>query len=200
MSRDILPRRLDADTFLSRHSAQPFERALGIEWSCSGDVVSCFVSSHETVRSFFSPVVPFHCCDGAIRFLNSKPDSYPRYEWQRMVLSETRGLWLSWIVREGIGWIRRLACLKHGPDLYDGCFPSNPSVSRTRQLPPGIVPQVERTLCQRRSSCLLFQIVGVETYLLLPNDQRDRGNLPRQGQARHRGLPSLSQQGLVEIA
>src|SRR6267378_1416231 len=59
--------------------------------------------------------------------------------------------------------------------------------------------QVERTLCQRRSSCLLFQIVGVETYLLLPDDQRDRGNLPRQGQARHCGLPSLSQQSLVEI-
>src|ERR1700731_4330120 len=59
--------------------------------------------------------------------------------------------------------------------------------------------QGKRTLCQRRSSCLLFQIVGVETYLLLPNDQRDRGNLPRQGQARHRGLPSLSQQSLVEI-
>ena len=54
--------------FLSRHSAQPFERALVIEWSCSGDVVSCFVSSHETVRSFFLPVVPFHCRDGAIRF------------------------------------------------------------------------------------------------------------------------------------
>jgi len=102
MSRDILRRRLDADTFLSRHSAQPFERALVIEWSCSGDVVSCFVSSHETVRSFFLPVVPFHCCDGAIRFWNIKPDSYPLYEWQRMVLSETRGLWLSWIVREGI--------------------------------------------------------------------------------------------------
>jgi len=54
--------------FLSRHSAQPFERALAIEWSCSGDVVSCFVSSHETWKSFFFPVVPFHCCDGAIRF------------------------------------------------------------------------------------------------------------------------------------
>jgi hypothetical protein len=37
MSRDILLRRLGADTFLSRHSAQPFERALVIEWSCSGD-------------------------------------------------------------------------------------------------------------------------------------------------------------------
>src|ERR1700680_285703 len=47
--------------FLSRHSAQPFERALVIEWSCSGDVVSCFVSLHETVRSFFFPVVPYPC-------------------------------------------------------------------------------------------------------------------------------------------
>jgi hypothetical protein len=46
-----------------------------------------------------------------------------------MVLFETRGLRLSSIVREGIGWIRRLACLKHGPDLSDGYFPSKPSVS-----------------------------------------------------------------------
>src|SRR6267378_8264877 len=39
----------------------PFERALVIEWSCSGEMVSCFVSSHETTRSFFLPVmVPFH--------------------------------------------------------------------------------------------------------------------------------------------
>src|SRR5258708_36946916 len=117
-----------------------------------------------------------------------------------MVLSETRGLWLSWIVREGIGWSRRLACLKHGPDVYGGYLPSNPRVSRTRQLPPGIGPRWNGLFCQRRSSCLLFQIVGFETYLLLPDDQRDRGNLPRQGQARHRGLPSLSQQSLVEIA
>ena len=58
-----------------------------------------------------------------------------------MVLSETRGLWLSWIVREGIGWFRRLACLKHGPDLSDGYFPSNPSASRTRWPPPGMVPR-----------------------------------------------------------
>jgi hypothetical protein len=58
--------------FLSRHSAQPFERALAIgEWSCSGDVVSCFVSSHETVRSLFLPVVPLHCRDGAHSFLET---------------------------------------------------------------------------------------------------------------------------------
>src|SRR5438552_19037588 len=55
--------------FLSRHSAQSFERALAIgEWSSSDDVVSCFVSSHETVRFVFLPVVPFHCRDGAHSF------------------------------------------------------------------------------------------------------------------------------------
>src|SRR5580700_10114910 len=59
--------------------------------------------------------------------------------------------------------------------------------------------QRERTLCQKRSSCLLFQMVGVETYLLLPDDQRDRGNLSCQGETRHRGLPSLSQQSLIEV-
>jgi hypothetical protein len=31
-----------------------------------------------------------------------------------MVLSETLGLWLSSIVREGIGFVRRLACLSTG--------------------------------------------------------------------------------------
>ena len=42
-----------------------------------------------------------------------------------MILSETLGLWLSSIVRGGIGWCRRLACFKHGPDRYDCYFPSN---------------------------------------------------------------------------
>jgi hypothetical protein len=58
-------------------------------------------------------------------------------------------------------------------------------------------PQVRALHCtyllSADKSCLLFQMIGVETYLLLPNDQSDRGNLPRQGQARHRGLPSLGQ-------
>src|SRR5260370_37484418 len=58
---------------------------------------------------------------------------------------------------------------------------------------------MERTLSQRRSSCLWFQIVGVETYLLFPHDQGDRGNLPRQGQAGHRGLPPLGEQSFIEI-
>jgi len=94
MSRDILPRRLGADTFLSRHSAQPFERALVIdEWSSSDVVVPCFVSSHEALRFFFLPVVPFHCRDGAIRFLKLTSLTVIRTDrWQLMVLFETRGL------------------------------------------------------------------------------------------------------------
>jgi hypothetical protein len=51
-----------------------------------------------------------------------------------------------------------------------------------------MIPKDAQTLSQRRSSCLWFQIVGVETYLLLPDDQSDRGNLPGQGQACHGGL------------
>jgi hypothetical protein len=83
MSRDIFLRRLGADTFLSRHSAQPFERALAIgEWSCSGDVVSCFVSSHETLRSLFLPVVPLHCRDGAHSFLETDKHNDCRYRGQ----------------------------------------------------------------------------------------------------------------------
>jgi len=50
---------------------------------------------------------------------HNKPDSCPLDEWQHMVLLETRGLWLCSIVREGIGLIRRLACLGHGPDFGD---------------------------------------------------------------------------------
>ena len=42
-------------------------------------------------------------------------------------------------------------------------------------------------------------MIGVETYLLLPDDQRDRSNLSRQGETRHRGLPALGQQSLIEV-
>src|ERR1700747_1315387 len=89
---------------------------------------------------------------------------------------------------------RRLACFE-GRALFDRLL-LPPEIERLKS--PMVAagkwsPGIKRTLSQRRSSCLLFQIVGVETYLLLPDDQGDRGNLPRQGQARHRGLPPLSE-------
>lgn len=72
---------------------------------------------------------------------HNKPNRCPPDEWQHMVLSETRGLWLCSIVREGIGCVRRLACVKHGPD-FGGCyFPSKSRVSRAdghrQEMVPG---------------------------------------------------------------
>jgi hypothetical protein len=85
--------------FLSRHSAQLFERAHAIdEWSSSGDLVSWFV------RFFSLPVVPFYFRDGAIRFLKLTSLTVVRlHKRQLMVLFEARGLWLSLVIREGIG-------------------------------------------------------------------------------------------------
>ena len=54
-----------------------------------------------------------------------------------MVLSETLGLWLSSIVREGIGFVRRLAWLKHGPDFSDCYFPPKSSVSKSPTVTAG---------------------------------------------------------------
>src|SRR5882724_7674741 len=62
-----------------------------------------------------------------------------------------------------------------------------------------MIPRMERTLCQRRSSCL-FQIVGVETCSFLPDDQSDRSNLPRQGETSHRWSHPFGEQVLVKIA
>jgi len=68
MSRDISLRRLGADPFLSRHSAQLVERALPLrEWSCPG-LRSCFLSVYEAEERFLFAVVPYPCC-GAIRLL-----------------------------------------------------------------------------------------------------------------------------------
>src|SRR5260370_17603572 len=51
---------------------------------------------------------------------------------------------------------------------------------------------------QGRSSCLVFQMFGVEIYSLRRDDRRDRGNLPGQGETSHRRLRPLGQQSLVE--
>ena len=42
-------------------------------------------------------------------------------------------------------------------------------------------------------------MLGVETCSFLPDDQRDRGNLPRQGEASHRWLHPFGKQSLVKI-
>jgi hypothetical protein len=51
----------------------------------------------------------------------------------------------------------------------------------------------------RRSSCLLFQMFRVETHSFLPDEQSDRGDLPRQSEARHRWLQPFGNKGSVEV-
>ena len=46
---------------------------------------------------------------------------------------------------------------------------------------------------QKHSSCLWFQILGVEAHSSLPHDQHDGGNLPGQGQTRHLRPDALGQ-------
>jgi len=54
-------------------------------------------------------------------------------------------------------------------------------------------------LDQRHSSCLWFQIFGVEAHSFLPYDQYDRGNLSRQSQACHLRSHAFGHQGRVEL-
>ena len=51
----------------------------------------------------------------------------------------------------------------------------------------------------RRSSCLLFQMFGVETHSFLPDQQSDRCNLACQGEARHRRLRPFGNESGVEF-
>ena len=51
-----------------------------------------------------------------------------------------------------------------------------------------------------RSSCLPFQLLRIETFSSLPNDQNDRRNLARQGQTSQRRLHPFGQQSAVEIS
>src|SRR6266853_1459417 len=114
--------------FFSRHSAQPFERPLQ-EWSSSGPevVVRLRVRSGESILLSCGPIkgnvkrknLPFGSMPLFFSRHSAQPFERPLDEWQCMVLSETLGLWLSSIVREGIGWIRRLASFEHGPDFSD---------------------------------------------------------------------------------
>jgi len=54
-------------------------------------------------------------------------------------------------------------------------------------------------LAQRHSSCLWFQIFGVEAHSSLPYGPHNRGRLSRQGQARHLRSHPLGQQSCVKF-
>jgi len=67
-----------------------------------------------------------------------------------------------------------------------------------RRPPPEKIPRWSG-LDQRHSSCLWFQILGVETGSFLPEVQGDRRNLARQRQTGHLWTDALGQQGSIEL-
>src|SRR5512142_1707134 len=55
-------------------------------------------------------------------------------------------------------------------------------------------------LFTQRSSCLRFQIMGVEADSFLPQDQDDSGDLARHGKADHLRAHALVEQNLSKVA
>src|SRR5215469_16709840 len=116
-----------------------------------------------------------------------------------MVLSETRGLVLFLVIREGLGSRVRLRA-RGTPRLTNQlrlaleprCL-ENPT-GTAREKSPGW-----SGLDPRHSSCLWFQMIGVEARSLLPHDQNNGGNLPSQGQSCHLRPHAFGQQCRIEL-
>ena len=175
---------------------------------CYGRSFSCFpapVNERE-----FGPAAPWSRCAGrsdpmiwvpstsGFHRLSQRSRSVLRPAKQNggqvptIVLSETRGLWLFRVVREGLESAVRLSargtsCLTSQLRLAlePECL-ENPTT--TTREDPGC-----GGLGQRHSSCLWFQMLAVEAHSSLPHDQYDGGNLPGQGQTRHLRPDALGQ-------
>jgi hypothetical protein len=89
-----------------------------------------------------------------------------------MVLSETRGLQLCWVMRGGIGSAWRLGAEAHkSPNFWLDTLPRPERLKKKPTATAKDDPQgMERTLGPRRSSCLRFQLFSVEMCSLLPQD------------------------------
>jgi hypothetical protein len=116
-----------------------------------------------------------------------------------IVLSETHGLWLFRVIREGLGSAVRLG--------------ARGTQRLTNQLRLALEPEcLENSTATaredshdgadsgpRHSSCLWFQMIGVEAHPFLPHDQRNRGNLACQRKTCHLRPDAFGQQSRVEL-
>ena len=84
-----------------------------------------------------------------------------------MVLSETLGLWLSWVIRGGIGFTRRLGAT--GTRLQAiRILTLEPERLKNRLATTNKINGDGRGSFWRRSSGLQFQFFGVEVFSFLP--------------------------------
>src|SRR3974390_2081196 len=138
---------------------------------------------------------------GFHRFLATKPVSSETSKERRsvatIVLSGTRGPWLFRVIREGLGSAVRLSARSTQQPNYTSETLSRPRVSRE---PDGHRLRTSLRwsgLGPRHSSCLWFQILGVEARPFLPDDQRNRGNLACQRKTGHLWPHAFGQQSRV---
>src|SRR5216683_1090423 len=120
-----------------------------------------------------------------------------------MILCETRGLQLFWVIRGGIGLSRRLgAKLPHTERLMSVSILSLEPEHRKNRFgpPPRHANLGDHPGSVRCSNCLRFQLFCVETFSSLPKCQSNGRDLARQRQTSHLRLHALVQQSRVKIA
>src|SRR5713101_3973298 len=135
-------------------------------------------------------------CDEACPFRNQQAVRWPD--------GDHSSIWDSWPIAfsghpRGPSVVCETRCPKHAAPNLSAETRSRTRVSREpdghrQRRSPGWSGSA-----QRHSSCLWFQMLGVEAHSSLPYDQYDGGNLPRQGQPRHFRPHALGQQFRVEL-
>ena len=115
-----------------------------------------------------------------------------------MVLFEAQGLSLFRVIREGLGSSKRL-CARGAQRLTYRCrLALEPECLRNRlTTAPENFQGMKRI--ERHSSCLWFQMLGVERNSFLPNDQYDRRNFTGQREPCHFRPHSLGDQSGVKF-
>src|SRR5882762_10296850 len=116
-----------------------------------------------------------------------------------IVLSGTRGPWLFLVIREGLGSGVRLGARSAQRLTYQLRLALEPECLENPTATAREDPWGWSGLGPRHSSCLWFQMLGVEAHSSLPHDQNDRGNLPGQSQTRHFRPHALSQQLRIKL-
>ena len=101
-----------------------------------------------------------------------------------IVLSGTRGPWLFLVIREGLESKVRLGARSTQRLTNRLRLALEPERLENPTAPPERSPGWSG-LDQRHSSCLWFQMLGVEAHPFLPYDQYDGGNLSGQSQTCH---------------
>ena len=158
----------------------------------------CLVAGHGGPAVWVFSTSGFHC------LFATKPVSSETSKAARRSSGDHSSIWDSWpIAFSGYPRGPRVGCETRCPKHAAPNLPAE-TRSRTRVSREPDGHRQRRSpgwsgSTQRHSSCLWFQMLGVEAHSSLPHDQNDRGNLPGQGQPRHFRPHALSQQFRIEL-